>query len=226
MKRPDVLLFDLDGTLVDSRVPYTRSMNHALAAIGQPQRAPEDLYQYLGPPIHETLIDHLGVPDELVDRCITLYRSRYAEFGLEETTVFDGVPELLRSLYGRVPMAVATSKVLTLAEPLLVHLGLRDLFEVVAAPGPEAINESKSETIAEALAGLAALAGTPGSAAGTIRPAVMIGDRFYDVVGAHDHGIPTIGVLWGVGSEQELREAGAAALVNTPAEIPALLGFP
>jgi phosphoglycolate phosphatase len=212
MERPDALLFDLDGTIVDSRIPYSRCMNYALAAIGQPERAAEDLYQFLGPPIHETLIDHLRVPEELVDRCIKLYRERYVAIGMDETEVFAGVPELLRELHGRVPLAVATSKVLTLAEPLLEKLGLSQLFETVAAPGPETINESKAATIASALAAL----GSPA------KP-VMIGDRFYDVVGALQHGIPTIGVLWGVGTEQELREAGAAALVTTPDEIPPLI---
>ena len=212
MERPDALLFDLDGTIVDSRVPYTRCINYALATVGQPQRPPEDLYQYLGPPIHETLVEHLGVPAELVDRCIQLYRERYAAVGIDETAVFDGLPELLHSLHGRLPMAVATSKVLTLAEPLLRKLGLLELFETVAAPAPETINESKAATIASALTAL----DSPSAP-------IMIGDRFYDVDGARAHGIPTIGVLWGVGSEQELRDAGAAALVKTPLEIPPLL---
>jgi len=212
MERPDALLFDLDGTIVDSRIPYTRCMNYALAALGLPEHPPEDLYQYLGPPIYETLIVHLGVPPEFVERCIELYRERYATVGLGESEVFDGIPELLHSLHGRVPMAVATSKVLTLAEPLLAQLGLLELFEAVAAPGPQSVNESKAATIAAALSALG-------------RPAapIMVGDRFYDVDGAREHGIPTVGVLWGVGSEQELRDAGAAALVSTPAEIPPLL---
>jgi phosphoglycolate phosphatase len=214
MERPDALLFDLDGTIVDSRIPYTRSMNHALAAIGQRQREPEDLYQYLGPPIHETLIDHLGVPLELIDRCIEIYRERYATVGLDETVVFDGIPELLHGLHGRVPLAVATSKVVTLVTPLLEKFGLLELFDTVAAPAYGAVNESKAQTIGSALAALRAPS----------RP-VMVGDRFYDIDGAREHGIPTIGVLWGVGSEQELRDAGAAELVATPAQIPPLLNL-
>jgi phosphoglycolate phosphatase len=214
MERPDALLFDFDGTIVDSRIPYTRSMNHALAAIGEPQRAPEDLYQYLGPPIHETLIDHLGVPLELIDRFIEIYRERYATVGLDETEVFDGMPELLHGLHGRVPLAVATSKVVTLVMPLLEKLGLLELFDTVAAPAYGSVNESKAQTISSALAALS----------GPEKP-VMVGDRFYDVEGAREHGIPTIGVLWGVGTEQELRDAGAAALVANPAAIPPLLNL-
>jgi phosphoglycolate phosphatase len=120
----------------------------------------------------------------------------------------------LRTLHGRLPLAVATSKILPLAEMLLEQMGLRELFDVVAAPAPDVVNESKSTTIASALAALDQPAA-----------AVMIGDRFYDVVGASAHGLPTVGVLWGSGSEQELREAGARWLAKTPDEIPGLLGL-
>jgi phosphoglycolate phosphatase len=211
---PDAVLFDLDGTIVDSRIPYTRSMNHALAEAGLPTHPPEDLYQYLGPPIHETLLDHLAVPPALLEPVIAIYRERYERYGLNETTVFDGVREVLETLHGTVPLAVATSKVMSTVEPLLELLGLRRLFDAVAAPLPETINESKADTITTALAAL----GGPAQA-------VMVGDRSYDVVGAREHAIPTIGVLWGVGGERELREAGAAALVSAPAEIPGLLGL-
>jgi phosphoglycolate phosphatase len=214
MARPDALLFDFDGTIADSRVPYTRSLNHALAQVGLPTHAPEDLYQYLGPPMRETLTEFLHVPADLVDRVTAIYRARYAEMGPTETRAYDGIPELLRGLHGQLPLAVATSKILPLAEMLLEHMGLRELFNVVAAPAAEVVNESKSTTIATALAALGQPAG-----------AVMIGDRFYDVVGATAQGLPTVGVLWGSGSEQELREAGAQWLAKTPGEIPALLGL-
>jgi phosphoglycolate phosphatase len=214
MARHDALLFDFDGTIADSRVPYTRSLNHALAEVGLPTHAPEDLYQYLGPPMQQTLTEFLQVPAELVDRVTALYRELYAQIGPTETRAYDGIPELLRTLHGRLPLAVATSKILPLAEMLLEQMGLRELFDVVAAPAPDVVNESKSTTIASALAALDQPAA-----------AVMIGDRFYDVVGASAHGLPTVGVLWGSGSEQELREAGARWLAKTPDEIPGLLGL-
>jgi phosphoglycolate phosphatase len=185
---PDAVLFDLDGTIVDSRIPYTRSLNHALEHAGLPTRPPAELYQYLGPPLHETLLDHLDVPADLVEQVIAVYRERYERLGLGETTVFDGMPELLAQLKRSVPLAIATSKVSSTVEPLLELLGLRELFDTVAAPLPDTVNESKAETIATALTGL----GRPARA-------VMIGDRFYDVLGAREHSIPTIGVLWGVG---------------------------
>jgi phosphoglycolate phosphatase len=152
MARHDALLFDFDGTIADSRVPYTRSLNHALAEVGLPTHAPEDLYQYLGPPMQQTLTEFLQVPAELVDRVTALYRELYAQIGPTETRAYDGIPELLRTLHGRLPLAVATSKILPLAEMLLEQMGLRELFDVVAAPAPDVVNESKSTTIASALA--------------------------------------------------------------------------
>jgi phosphoglycolate phosphatase len=211
---PDALLFDLDGTIIDSRVPFVTSLNYALAAHGQREREPEEVLHYLGPPTHTAFADLLGSDEQLVDEVVATYREHYARHSTQTTTVYDGIPELLRALHGRIPLAVATSKIAPSAVMLLEHLGLARLFDVICGPLPSAVNEPKAVTVAQTLA---ALHGP--------RHAVMVGDRFYDVEGAREHGLPTIGVLWGAGSEQELREAGAAALVSAPDEIPALLGL-
>jgi phosphoglycolate phosphatase len=211
---PDAMLFDLDGTIVDSRVPFATSMNHALAANGQRRREPEDLWRYLGPPTRVALTELVGDDDELIEATLATYREHYASTSAETTLVYDGIPELLRSLQGRVRLAVATSKVGTSAVALLEHLGLAGLFDVIHGPLESALADPKAVTIAETLAELG----------GPERP-VMVGDRLYDVEGAAAEGIPTIGVLWGAGSEQELRDAGAAAIVAVPDEIPPLLGL-
>ena len=209
---PDAILFDLDGTIIDSRVPFVDSMNYALAAQGQRQRKPEELWKYLGPPTRVSFAELLGDDDQLINAALASYREHYAKTSADTTVVYDGIPELLRTLHGRVPLAVATSKVGTSAVMLLEHLGLADLFEVISGPAASAIAEPKAVTVASALAAL-----------GGPKQAVMVGDRLYDVEGARDRGLPTIGVLWGAGSEEELRDAGAAALVSSPDEIPPLL---
>lgn len=229
---PAILLFDLDGTLVDSRAAYARSMNHALASVGLEPRPEAELHGYLGPPIHETLLDLMRVPPALVDPIIASYRERYAARSVIESRVFDGVAELLGTLSGRVRLAVATSKPLDAALRLLDGLGIASVFETISGPAAEAVNESKAVTIGRALSSLERTTPTPGTqpaTAGDGAPRsgtpVMIGDRRYDVLGAAAHGLPTIGVLWGAGSEAELRAAGAAALAAAPHEIPALLGL-
>jgi phosphoglycolate phosphatase len=214
VERPDAVLFDLDGTIIDSRVPFVTSMNYALAANGHPQREPQELLPYLGPPTRIALAELVGDDDELIGPTLATYREHYARTSTETTLVYEGIPELLRSLHGRVLLAVATSKIATSAVMLLEHLGLAELFDVISGPLESALAEPKAVTVAQALAAL-----------GGPQRAVMIGDRLYDVEGAREHGVPTIGVLWGAGSEQELREAGAWEIVTSPDEIPPLLGL-
>jgi phosphoglycolate phosphatase len=217
MQRPDAVLFDLDGTIIDSEVPFAHSINHTLAAYGQPPREMSELRRYLGPPTHEAFTELLGTDEELVNDAVRTYRAHYREHSGATTTVYDGIPELLRELHGQVPLAVATSKIQVSAVALLEGLGLADLFDTIAGPSIDAVNESKATTIAHALEGL--------GGATNFTSVVMVGDRFYDVLGAREHGIPTIGVLWGAGSEEELRDARADWLVAKPDEIPPILGF-
>ena len=109
------------------------------------------------------------------------------------------------------PPRVATSS--RAAEPLLVALGLREHFAVVAGPSLDARAEDKSVTLGRPLASLAA---------GRSR---MVGDRRYDVAAAHAHGLAAVGVTWGIGDEAELRAAGAEVIVHSPRELPAALGL-
>jgi phosphoglycolate phosphatase len=215
VKRPDAVLFDLDGTIIDSRVPFVTSMNHALAANGQREREVDELLPYLGPPTQVALEELVGDDEQLIAATLVSYRDHYARTSTETTLVYDGIPELLGELRGQVRLAVATSKIATSAVMLLEHLGLAELFDVISGPLASALAEPKSVTVAQALAALRVDANS----------AVMVGDRLYDVEGAREHGVSTIGVLWGAGSEQELRDAGAWQLVSAPDQIPALIGL-
>lgn len=204
------VLFDLDGVLVDSRVPITSCMNHALLANGQPARSVEELVPLVGPPIAKAFAALTGhaPASELVAACVAAYRERYAVVSIDDAASFDGVPEAVAQLAGDFPLAVATSKPLAFAEPLLDTLKLRAHFAVVAGPDLATVAESKGETIARALAQL----GGPDRA-------VMVGDRSFDVLGARENGLPVIGVSWGLGTRDELEAAGATAIIDAPAQL-------
>jgi phosphoglycolate phosphatase len=208
----DAVLFDLDGVLVDSRIAFVRSVNAALGEHGLPPRDAAELHPYLGPPLHRTFAS-LAASEEQVDALVVSYRARYRARMAEESAVFEGIPEMLERLAATMPLVVATSKSQALAEPLLEQLGLRDRFAAIYGPSLQARDESKSLTIARALEGLP-----------HARRPVMVGDRKFDVLGARAHELPCVGVLWGIGSERELRDAGAVALVDEPIELVELLG--
>jgi phosphoglycolate phosphatase len=211
----DAVLFDLDGCLVDSRVPFVRSVNAALTAHGLEERHHDDLVGYLGPPIHGTLHELVGEDEhELVASLLTAYRARYREHGLAETPVFDGIPALLAGLRDAgLPLVVCTTKAQILAEPLLEAVDLRPFFTAVAGTPEDVAAEPKTITLARALTLLPD---------GVSQP-VMVGDRRFDIEAAHANGLPGIGVRWGIGDDDELHAAGADALVSTPAELLELL---
>jgi phosphoglycolate phosphatase len=207
----DAALFDLDGCLVDSRVPFARSINAALAAHGLEERPDEQLYPFLGPPIYETFLDMVG-DEARAHSLVDAYRARYREHGARESQVFPGIPEALAELSQRMPLVVATSRAQALAEPLLEALGLRPYFQAIVGPELSAVNETKAQTIGRALT---VVAGHDAVA--------MVGDRRFDIEGAHEHGLRGVGVLWGIGSADELRSAGADALVERPDQLPAAI---
>jgi len=205
------VLFDLDGVLVDSRIPFARSINAALVANELAPRPEPSLHNYLGPPLHRTFGELTDDPS-LVQPCVDAYRVRYRKHAAQETSVFAGIPKLLAWLSQRVPLAVATSKPRALAEPLLESLGLRSYFIAVAGPELDVEDERKAVTMRRALRALPDPTGV-----------VAVGDRKYDVTAARGLGLQTIGILWGIGSEDELSAAGADALARTPAELKDLL---
>jgi phosphoglycolate phosphatase len=198
------VLFDLDGVLADSVEPITAAATAALAERGH--AVPDDLAQrMIGPPLRLVLAELLDTaPDDPeLDALVEGYRSRY-ETTLRATPGFTGMPEALDALAAHgLRLGVATSKPLPYAEPVLDTLGLRDRFDVVEGPSLDGA-EHKAQTLERALARL------PGAFA-------LVGDRVYDVVAAHEHGLVAVGVTWGIGTRDELRDADV--LVEQPSEL-------
>jgi phosphoglycolate phosphatase len=208
---PAAVIFDLDGVLADSRVAFLNCVHFAFDALGLPRRRDEELLPYLGPPFVVGFPELLNVEPNapIIARLIDLYRERYRTASLTETTTYPGMPEAVAQLPQR--LGVATSKPRQFAEPLIVALGLRDHFEVVAGPAVDHDAETKAQTLQRALREL------------ETTDAIMVGDRRFDVEGAHANGIPCIGVTWGFGTREELETAGADRIIDEPSELPVLL---
>jgi phosphoglycolate phosphatase len=231
------VLFDLDGTLVDPAGGITGGIAHALAAVGLPVPGDDALSAMIGPKLADALVSIAGVPQERVPEVIDAYRGWYASTGMDMSRVYPGVRELLAGLRaGGHRLAVATQKPEPLANRLLAHHGIDTCFDVIRGshademlmPGEPGYRADKSEIIASALADISPLAapcGAPNTGPGTVPEAVMVGDRHQDVNGARSNGLDCIGVSWGFAPDGELAAAGAAAVVQTAAELGQLLGL-
>lgn len=212
----DFVLFDLDGTLTDSGPGILNCLEYALEDQGIEYPEREVMRSFLGPPLAVTFREHFGMNDFQITQALVKYRERYHDVGLFENSVYDGIPELLAQLHtAEIPMATATSKPEYSATRILEHFELDQYFEFIGAAALDGSRDSKTLVIEHTLASIKAHPST--------HSMIMIGDRFHDVHGAKDHGIDTIGVLWGYGDESELREAGAQHIAANPQQLASIL---
>ncbi len=207
------VLFDLDGTLTDSRAGITGSIRHALDRLGLECPDDEALAAYIGPPLRWTFRTLLGDRDPaLIETAMRHYRARYDDVGLFESRVYDGVPAMLE---GAARLAdglfVATAKRRHTAARIVEHFDLARHFRAVYGAEPGGRFDHKPELLAHLLE------------TGVIRAqtAVMVGDRDLDVKAARANGIRSIGARWGFGDLGEL--ADADLLCDHPGQLPACL---
>lgn len=210
------VLFDLDGTLTHSGAGVMRSVSYALAACGLEPLSTQRLRSFVGPPLQDSFAA-LGLTPAGVDHAVERYREYFADRGIFENEVYDGITEVLTVLGQRgVRLAVATSKPTVFAERILDHFDLAAHFEDVVGANLDGTQTRKHEVITEALARLG------------LQPAVtvMVGDRAQDVEGSARVGVACIGAGWGYANDGELEAAGAACVLPAPLELLAHLPSP
>lgn len=207
-----VLLFDLDGTLIDSSVGITRCAAHAFESLGEPVPDETTLLSWIGPPLRVSFAPLLR-DEARVEDAVHLYRERYEAVGWTEHAVYPGIPEAIAALQAAGQrLAVVTAKNEAHARKILASLPFASAFDDIVGATPDGRLSHKPELIGEALARLGVAA----------RDCRMIGDRRMDMEGAEHHGMPGMGVLWGFGSAEELHAAGATRLVGTTTELQAI----
>ncbi|HTB21281.1 MAG TPA: HAD hydrolase-like protein [bacterium] len=212
MARGPAFLFDLDGTICDSKPGIIRSIRYAMERLERPLPAAEDLDWCVGPPLQDSLAKLLGSRTE-VQAALGHYRERYQDLGIYENELYPGLKRALEALASRAPVFVATSKPSVFAREIVRHFGLQALLQGVYGSGLDGSHSDKAELIALLLdaEGLDAVSVT------------MVGDREHDMVGAVRNGVQGLGVLWGYGTKAALLAAGAFATVKEPSEMPPLL---
>ena len=196
------VLFDLDGTIVDSATDITASLAHMFTELGLDVPSDEVLRSYVGPPLLDSLRLTAGFDDAEAWEALNIYRDHYGEH-LLSSPVFPGVAGVLERLHAAgVPIALATSKPESMARVVLDHADLSQYFTVITGASDDEELSTKADVVAEALRRLQAKGIDT-------TDAVMVGDRGYDTLGAAANGVPTILVEWGYGSPAEASDAMA-----------------
>lgn len=207
------ILFDLDGTLTDSREGILRCVQYALEKCGQPEPDQTKLYPFVGPPLLTSFQEFCGMSSEQAAFAVEQYRVRFSTIGMFENSVYDGIPELLEKLkQSGYTLAVATSKPEVYTLQILAHFHLTEYFQVIAGSDIHREGETKADIIRLALRRLKLSEQNPSRV-------VMVGDRKHDLIGAHECGVPCIGVKYGYAPEGELEAYCADAVAEDVAAL-------
>jgi len=203
------IFLDLDGTLIDPKEGITLSIQHALREIGADVADQNDLAWCIGPPLADSFRVLLGERAD-ISEAVALYRERFSDVGLFEADVYDGIGEMLMDLRdtGR-PLYVATSKPHVYAKTIIEHFGIAHYVDGLFGAEMDGTNSDKTDLLAHALAETGA----------DPFQSVMLGDRRYDIEGAQNNDIASIGALWGYADARELHIAEADALAGAPQDV-------
>ena len=209
------VLFDLDGTLTDPREGITKSVQYALDKMGIHEPELKPLERFIGPPLYDEFRRSYGFDDAQAKQAIAFYRERFGVVGWKENMLYNGIPELLKALTdaGKT-LSTASSKPAFFIDKIVKYFNIDQYFTVVSGATLDGTIGTKAQVTQQALDRLRVQ---------DLSQAVLVGDRLHDVEGAKKTGLSVVGVLYGYGSREELQDAGADYLCETPREVAELL---
>ena len=201
------ILFDLDGTLVDTSEGMIRSVQYALGTVGKTETDGRVLRRYLGPPLSEAFREFASLSEEEAEQAVSAYRSYYQSQGMYIAASYPMVREMLYALKrAGMTLGVVTSKETAEAVRTLQDLQLAQCFDVIMGCRPGETDVPKGALIEQALTVLGRQ-----YVRGEV---VFVGDRFYDMQAARGAGISAVGVSYGYGTAEELISSGAECVAD------------
>ena len=207
----NLCLFDQDGTLTDPKAGITKAFRYSLRSFGIEVSNLDDLEKFIGPPLRDSFREYYSFSEAEAETAISKYREYYADIGIFENGLYDGIIPMLQRLKDNgITLAIATSKPTVFAERVAEHFKIRHYFKLIAGSELDGTRDRKSEVIQYALRII-----DPGRE----KSVVMIGDRKHDIIGAREAGIDSIAITWGYGSRKELEEAKAERMADSPEEL-------
>lgn len=207
------ILFDLDGTLTDPMMGITKSVRYALNYYGIEVKDLNDLLPFIGPPLRDSFKEYYGFDEAKANEAVEKYREYYKTDGIFDNKVYQGMVECLQTLKDNgKKLYVATSKPEFFAKQIIEHFSLSKYFEYVG--GSEFNSREKKAEVIEYVLKTNQIDNDD---------VIMVGDRKHDIIGAHENKIPCVGVLYGYGTEDELKQYQADYLVASVEELTELL---
>ena len=211
MKKYDLIMFDMDGTLIDPKAGMSKSIQYTLSQFDIYEDDISKLERFIGSPQKESYMKYYSLSEEQADKAVEIYRSYYKEYGIKQNKVYAGVKDLLERLKNKkMTLAIATLKPTPIADAIARHFELDKYFDLVVGSNPDGTRHSKTEIIAHILKNKEHEAD---------ESVVMIGDRKYDLIGAGENGVCCIGAGYGYGAPGELEKLCPSCIVNSIPEL-------
>jgi len=217
MGQYQAVIFDLDGTLLDTLGDLRASVNYALAQLGYPARTLDEVRRFVGNGVGLLVRRAVpaGTPEADAARCLELFRAHYADHCRDLTVPYPGIPALLDALHAAgVPAAVVSNKFDAAVKELCAHYfpgrigaAVGESAEVARKPAPDAVFRAAEEL------------GVP------LSSMVYVGDSDVDIQTAKNAGVPCISVTWGFRDRAFLEQAGGTVFADAPTDILPLLGL-
>lgn len=208
----DYVIFDFDGTVVDTGEGILKSLQYSFEKMGREIPDLSDLKKFIGPPIHYSYVTFYDVPEEQVGEYIKKYRERYRAKGIYECEIYSGMKETIQKLReSGVKIGIASSKPQFLIYDVMDHLGITNLFDAVTGTSSDDSNHSsKTDIILNSMEKMGA---------DDKSKVLMVGDRCFDLDGAAGAGVDSCGVLFGYGNQQEFEEHNATYIIADASDL-------
>ena len=207
----DAVIFDLDGTLTDTLADLKNSVNYALSQFGFPERTAEEIRSFVGNGVRKLVFLSVpeNTPDDVSERCLSVFKEHYAANSLVETKPYDGITDILKKLKeNKIKTAVVTNKMHSAAVDI-VEFFFGNLIDVTVGQIDGIAQKPQPDGIYKALG----LLGTSKDSS------VYVGDSEVDCITAKNAGIPCIAVTWGFRDRDVLISNGADFIAESPLEI-------
>lgn len=209
------ILFDLDGTLIDSSEGITKSTQYALAHYGIIENDLSKFYKFIGPPLVASFKKYYDFPEEQAVEAVAVYRERYNKIGLFECSLYPGVRECIERLKkDGYLIGMASSKPEESCRRILDHFGILELFDDVVGATFDGRIDTKEEVLNEVLRRWSDVPKDE---------MCLIGDTMFDVEGANKVGVRSVAVTFGFGDVEQMIKAGAVAVCEEMSCLPEII---